>query len=67
VDLIRRELGVYDPNVAADRVRSNHTGMLIGVNEPDRPQHQRPDRRSASELLEDTVRRLAALPKLERL
>ena len=66
VDLIRRELGVYDPNVAADRVRSNHTGMLIGVNDPTGRNINVPTAMRV-ELLEDMVRRLAALPRLEKL
>ncbi len=66
VDLIRRALGVYNPDDAADRVRSNHTGMLIGVNDPAGRNINVPTALRV-ELLEDMVRRLAALPKLDRL
>jgi protein SCO1/2 len=34
VDLIRRKLGVYDPDDSRDRERSQHTGMLTCVNDP---------------------------------
>ena len=66
VDLIRRKLGVYNPDDARDRDRSQHTGMLTCVNDPTGRNINVPTALRA-ELLEDTVNRLAALPRLERL
>jgi protein SCO1 len=66
VDLIRRKLGVYNPDDAQDRERSQHTGMLTCVNDPTGrrvvvPVLIRPG------LIEQAVTRLAALKKLEKL
>ena len=66
VDLIRRKLGVYNPDDEQDRERSQHTGMLTCVNDPTGrrvvvPVLIRPG------LIEQAVTRLAALKKLEKL
>jgi protein SCO1 len=66
VDLIRRKLGVYNPDDAQDRERSQHTGMLTCVNDPTGRRVVVPVLiRSA--LIEQAVTRLAALKKLEKL
>jgi protein SCO1/2 len=66
VDLIRRNLGVYDPDDARDRERSNHTGMLVCVNDPTGRRIVTPVLIKPAQI-EQAVDRLAALKKLEKL
>jgi protein SCO1 len=64
VDLIRRKLGVYDPDDARDRERSQHTGMLTCVNDPTGRRIMVPVLMRTG-LIEQAVDRLAALKKFD--